>query len=89
MKVKKKKPLKTWRIVIEKFYDITETHVYEDVQAETEAQAIAMVKEWDKNEKKRPDDVDEYMEFNSQNIHAYLMRGTCGIYKFLFKGKKT
>ena len=88
-KVKKKKPLKTWRIVIEKFYDVTETNVFEDVKAATEAQAIAMVKEWDETGKKKPDDVDEHMEFNAQDIHAYLMRKSKDIYKWLFKGRKT
>jgi hypothetical protein len=88
-KVKKKKPLKRWRIVIEKFYDVTETHTYEDVKATTEAEAVAKVKEWDETGKKKPDDVNENMEFNSERIDAYLMRSAKGIYKWLFKGRKT
>ena len=88
-KVKKKKPIKRWRIVIEKFYDVTETHTYEDVKANTEAQAIAMVKEWDETGDRKPDDVNENMEFNSERIDAYLMRKSKDIYKWLFKGRKT
>jgi hypothetical protein len=89
MKVKKKKPLKTWRIVIEKFYDVTETHTYEDVKAATEDEAIAMVKEWDETGKKKPDDVNENMEFDFERIDAYLMRNKKDIYKWLFKGRKS
>jgi len=88
-KVKKKKPLKTWRICIEKFYDVTETHVFEDVKAATEAEAIAKVEKWDETGEVQPDDVDEHMEFNSQNVHAYLMRKKKDIYEWLFKGRKT
>ena len=88
-KVKKKKPLKTWRIVIEKFCDVIETHVYEDVKAATEAEAIAMVEKWDETGDKKPDDIDENIEFDFQNVHAYLMRSKKDIYKWLFKGRKT
>ena len=88
-KVKKKKPLKMWRIIIEKFYNVTETHVYEGVKAATEAEAIAKVEKWDETGEVKPDDVDENMEFDFQNVHAYLMRKSKDIYKWLFKGRKT
>lgn len=88
-KVKKKKPIKTWRIIIEKFCNVTETHVYEGVKAATEAEAIAMVEKWDETGEVRPDDVDENIEFDFQNVHAYLMKSKKGIYEWLFKGRKT
>ena len=88
-KVKKKKPIKRWRIIIEKFYNVTETHVYEGVKATTEAEAIAMVEKWDETGEVKPDDIDENMEFDFQNVHAYLMKSKKGIYEWLFKGRKT
>tara|TARA_R110000868_G_scaffold11014_1_gene53250 strand:- start:136 stop:414 length:279 start_codon:yes stop_codon:yes gene_type:complete len=88
-KVKKKKPIKTWRIVIEKFCNVIETHVYEGVKATTEAEAIAMVEKWDETGEVKPDDVDENMEFDFQNVYAYLMKSKKGIYEWLFKGRKT
>lgn len=88
-KVKKKKPLKTWRIVIEKFYNVTETHTYEDVRATTEAEACEMVEKWDETGERKPDDVNEHMEFDFERMDSYLMRKSKDIYKFLFKGRKT
>lgn len=88
-KVKKKKPLKRWRIVIEKFYNVTETHTYEDVKAATEAEARAMAQRWDENGDRKPDDVNENMEFDFERMDAYMMRKSKDIYKWLFKGRKT
>ena len=88
-KVKKKKPLKTWRIVIEKICNVIETSTYEGVKAATEAEAIAKVEKWDETGEVQPDDMDENIEFDYQNVHAYLMRKKKGIYEWLFKGRKT
>ena len=88
-KVKKKKPIKKWRVVIEKFYDIIETHTYDEVKAATEEEAIAIVNAWDESGDKKPDDVHENMEFDFQNINTYLIKkDRKDMMKFLFKGRK-